>query len=247
MVRSKSTIKELLKRLYRKYRERHFRRYRGMSVQEVFSSIYKENVWGGEKGTFYSGSGTANPNTTQYIKMLTDFIQTNNIRSVAEIGCGDFSIMRQVLKQVDVQYTGMDVVPDLIAHHQENNANAKTQFIVKDAISEPLPETDLLIIRQVLQHLKNNQIAQILAKLGQFKYVIITEHLPVTEDVEYNLDKVTGPHIRMRMNSGVFIDQPPFSLQNVSVLLEYREDDPVKKKMVPAVMRSYLVTIKPSR
>jgi hypothetical protein len=140
----------------------------------------------------------------------------------------------------------MDVVPDLIAHHLEKNANAKTQFLVKDAISEPLPKADLLIIRQVLQHLKNNQISQILQKLDNFKYAIITEHLPITEDVEYNLDKVTGPHIRMRMNSGVFIDKPPFSLPNVSVLMEYREDDPVKKKMVPAVMRSYLITIKQS-
>lgn len=246
MDRKKSKLSSFLKKLYRKYRERHFRRYRGMSVQEVFSSIYKENVWGGEKGTFYSGSGTANPKTAEYIKMMTGFINSHNIRSVAEIGCGDFSIMRQVLQQVDVQYTGMDVVPDLIAHHLEKNANAKTQFLVKDAISEPLPKADLLIIRQVLQHLKNNQISQILQKLDNFKYAIITEHLPITEDVEYNLDKVTGPHIRMRMNSGVFIDLPPFSLPGVSVLMEYREDDPVKKKMVPAVMRSYLVTIKQS-
>lgn len=64
---SNNKFRNFLKKLYRKYRESHSRRYRGMSVQEVSSSIYRENTWGGEKGTFYSGTGT----------VYQDFVQQN--------------------------------------------------------------------------------------------------------------------------------------------------------------------------
>ena len=74
-----------------------------------------------------------------------------------------------------------------------------------------------------------------------FKYALITEHVPITADVEFNLDKITGPHIRMRVNSRVFIDKPPFNINHAKILFEYREDDPVKGKLIPAVVRTYLL------
>lgn len=235
-------LKTLLpKKLYLWYKDRHFRHLRKKSTEEVFAEIYRDNTWGGEKGSFHSGAGTSNPNTHIYIEQLVKFISENNIRSVLEIGCGDFTIMQQVLSQVQVAYTGGDVVEALIQHHQATHQDAQTHFIQLNAIKDSLPAADLVIIRQVLQHLSNEQILQILPKLNNFRYALITEHVPVTADLEYNLDKISGPHIRMRINSGVFIDKPPFNVQHVQTLFEYREDDKVKNRMVPAVMRTCLV------
>jgi hypothetical protein len=134
----------------------------------------------------------------------------------------------------------MDVVPDLVGFNNHNFSNEKIKFILGDAIEEPLRHADLIIIRQVLQHLDNASIAKILDKVRNYRFALITEHIPITKDVKYNIDKVTGPNIRMKMNSGVFIEASPFSLPNTRIFLSYRADDQIKKKIVPAVMRTSL-------
>jgi Methyltransferase domain len=231
----------MFKKLYLLWRERNFFGLKRKNPEDIFSDVYKKNTWGGDPGTFYSGSGTDHPNVVLYIEHLVEFIQSRNIHSIVEIGCGDFTIMQEVLERVHVHYTGADIVPDLIRHHQETYGNEKRKFIQLNAAKDDLPVADMIIIRQVLQHLSNDDIQKILPKFSKYKYAYITEHLPVTDDVEHNLDKITGPHIRMRVNSGVFIDKPPFNCKNVSVLFEYRQDDKLKRKLVPAVIRTYLV------
>ena len=55
------------KKIYFWWKERYFRKLKNKKPEQIFADIYKENVWGGEKGTFYSGTGTANPDTKIYI------------------------------------------------------------------------------------------------------------------------------------------------------------------------------------
>lgn len=210
-------------------------------MEEIFSGIYKRNEWGGAPGTFYSGDGTHHPDTQQYIDQVRKFIVDRSIGSILEIGCGDFHVSGQILKEIDVTYTGGDVVAALIDHHQQNYQTEKIRFLKINAIEDELPNAELIIIRQVLQHLSNEHIQKILVKLSGFKYALITEHLPVSNSVHFNLDKITGPHIRMKFNSGVFIDQYPFSVPRTKVLFEYPHDDIIKGNRVPAVLRTYLV------
>lgn len=231
----------LIKSLYLWWKDRHFRRLRSKPLEEVFTEIYSKNIWGGKPGTFYSGSGTENPNTKIYISELKRLISEKGIQEILDIGCGDFTIMHQVIQQTNISYQGVDVVAPLITDLQGKYATERVKFTVLNAVSDPLPKADLVTIRQVLQHLNNDQIQSVLNKVSKFKYALITEHVPIGKSVEPNIDKIAGPHIRMRVNSGVFIDQPPFSMKNVKVLFEYREDDPVKGKLVPAVIRSYFI------
>ena len=64
------------------------------------------------------------------------------------------------------------------------------------------------MIRQVLQHLSNTQIAAILAKLRAAD-LIVTEHVPTAPGVVRNKDKAAGPDIRLYRKSGVFLESPP--------------------------------------
>lgn len=218
---------------------------RNKSAEQVFTEIYHKEYWGKstEANGYFSGTGTHDANTLKYVDLLTDFIRKNDVKSVFEIGCGDFSIMKQVLSNVKVNYTGADVVADLIAHLQETHGDKKTEFIQLDAIAcRAFPNADLCVIRQVLQHLNNVQISNILEKTNQFKYVIITEHVPVNPEM-LNGDKTLGGYIRLQnaKTSGVFLDAPPFSLK-CKTILSYRKDDKdLKGRIIPAVMVSSLV------
>jgi len=86
-------------------------------------------------------------------------------------------------------------------------------FRVLDITNDALPKADVAIIRQVLQHLSNEQILQALPRiLSAYKYVILTEHLPAREGFEPNVDKPAGPDIRLGIDSGIVLRRPPFNI-----------------------------------
>ena len=181
----KSTLKKLIpKRLQRFIIEIRNRR---KSPEEIFTEIYEKGLWGeapdGRK--YCSGQGTIDENVDKYIGILQAFINKNDVTSIFEIGCGDFTIMKSVLSDSLIKYTGSDVVRNVIDHLTASHGNPHTKFLHLDAIkAASFPPADLCIIRQVLQHLNNSQISEIIRKTKAFKYVIITEHIPLNPVVK---------------------------------------------------------------
>lgn len=182
------------------------------STREVFSEIYATGLWGGSRGEFCSGSGSTLEMTRDYCTTVRTFIEEHGIKSVLDLGCGDFAVGRNL--QVDgVCYLGADIVPSLIQRNQQEFGSETTQFRCIDIIAQPLPEAELCLIRQVFQHLSNSQIVAVLEKLKEFRYVIVTEHYPAhIEDSVPNHDKPHGGDTRIVDNSAVFLDHPPFNL-----------------------------------
>lgn len=202
-----------------------------VSNAACFDDVYKKHRWGGEQG-FYSGTGSHTESIIRpYIELLTRLIVDNELHYIVEIGCGDFHVMQQVLSKVAAQgtffdYTGFDVVRALIKYNQETFGAEHIHFQSGDA-SAPgieLPEGDLCIIRQVLQHLKNADIMRILAKTKKYRYLLVTEGIYEGPGVRYNLDKIAGAHIRLYEFSGVYLERPPYSMQNMVHLLRVPED-----------------------
>lgn len=218
---------------------------RTKSPEEIFTEIYNNNLWGiSPDGRQYcSGFGTIDPNVEKYIKILRNFISEFEIKSVFEIGCGDFTIMKSILSQTDIKYIGSDIVKSLIDHLTDSYGDENVRFIPMDAItSEKYPVADLCIIRQVLQHLSNAQISEIIRKTKKYTFVIITEHVPLYPKKK-NDDKITSGYIRLQNHntSGVYLDATPFSL-NCKKLLSYQQDDKdYYGNRIPAVMLTSLI------
>ena len=108
-------------------------------------------------------------------------------------------------------------------------------FIEMDIITEELPLGDLVFLRQVLQHLSNKQISQIIHKLkSKYQYLVITEHLPMSKNFKPNKDKPQGPDIRLGVNSGVVLSMPPFNLKvlNQTILCEVEEGNGIIQTLV---------------
>lgn len=219
---------------------------RNQSPEEIFTRIYQKNYWGNStKGEqFFSGDGTTDLAAEQYKETLINFIEENAIKSIFEIGCGDFTIMKSVLESTpQTQYYGVDVVKELINHLNQKYQTLNIRFSQADAIATTsFPSADLCIIRQVLQHLSNQQILEILEKTKVFKYVMITEHIPLNPQV-INANKSTGGYIRLQNKaiSGVYLDRPPFN-QAIKTLLSYPQNDKnYDGKIVPAIMQTVLI------
>lgn len=82
----------------------------------------------------------------------------------------------------------------------------------------------------MLQHLSNADIAGFLDKVkGVYKYLVLTEHLPADDQFPPNLDKPSGPDIRLycRQPSGVVLTSPPFDFapRASTVLCEVADTD----------------------
>lgn len=180
---------------------------------DLFDAVYRERMWGGTQEQT-SGWGSHGEHSSKYVDFVRDFIGRNNIQSILDVGCGDFQIGSRICGDVS-RYIGADVSSFII----ERNATvfsklSNVQFMALDVCADPLPQADLITIREVLQHLSNADIALALNNIerSQARFALVTEHLPAPHVLRApNLDKPRGPNIRNPYGSGVYIDLAPFS------------------------------------
>jgi hypothetical protein len=191
------------------------RRNQRMTTEEVFTDIYSNNRWGGRSGTFCSGDGSREMAiVSPYVKTITAELDRMGAASmtVIDLGCGDYSVGRQ-LSPVCGRYIGVDIVKPLIAYNQTAFGSRTVSFQHSNIIQDTLPDGDICFVRQVLQHLSNDQIAAVVPKLDQFRWCFITEHHPSPGKLQGpNGDKPHGDGIRITHGSGVFLDEPPFNI-----------------------------------
>jgi SAM-dependent methyltransferase len=215
-------FKKVLHTLSERYKDWRLKR---MPLKSVFEEIYAQNAWGGEKGSFYSGAGSNGSVAEDYAALIKRFIAEREIKSVLDIGCGDFRVGAAFVSP-DVQYVGSDIVGLLIERNQREFGCATIAFTCLDAVNDELPDAELCLIRQVLQHLTNAEIERILLKTKKFKYLIVTEHHPAPSlDFEPNRDAIHGGLIRTFSQSGVYPHLPPFAIGEARVLLSVAAPD----------------------
>lgn len=186
----------------------------------AFSAVYARKAWGDDGSVFYSGPGSAEePVTKAYVEMLAArFAAMPAKPRVLDLGCGDFRVARQLLDHV-ASYTGVDVVPELVAHNNATYGSDRVRFICADIAADELPEADIVLVREVLQHLSNAQVAAILAKLRRYpEAYVTTPEPPAGADITPNRDLVPGPDTRSVFGSALLLEKPPFDLRAEIVL-----------------------------
>jgi SAM-dependent methyltransferase len=221
----KSTIRRSLAHFFPSFDpENYKRRLVGKPDAEIFSEIYRKKLWGGRLllGS-HSGSGSRNPTViVPYVRAVRNFLIELERPSVLDLGCGDFYVGCQLVDYASA-FIACDIVDFVI--EQNRRRYPSMDFKVIDAAEDNLPKADIILIRQVFQHLSNAQILKIIPKLAAYRYAVITEHLPGYSEFAPNLDKLTGPDHRVNFGSGVILTEPPFNLKAESskVLCEVRE------------------------
>ena len=118
----------------------------------------------------FSGDGSIPEVVEPYVSSVRTFLSQRPPSDVVEIGCGDFAVASRLIDLART-YTACDVVPELMF------VRDNLTFRAIDAVTDPLPPGDLVIVRQVFQHLRNDQIQAILRKFGRYRTWIISEHV----------------------------------------------------------------------
>lgn len=67
------------------------------NAQFVFDTIYKQKIWGSGDDTIGSSGVGSDPIVLAgYINFLNEFIAEKSIKSISDVGCGDWQYMQHV-------------------------------------------------------------------------------------------------------------------------------------------------------
>jgi SAM-dependent methyltransferase len=193
------------------------------SMADIFTEVYEKNIWKGNEEE--GGYATLNPDaayTQKYIELIRKFLKERKIKHVVDLGCGNFTLSRQFLVP-GIRYTGIEVVPRLVEFLRENYAGDEIGFECLDITENDLPDGEVCLIKEVLQHFSNAEILNVLRKCKKYKYTIVTDAVPHPQkfpEVIVNLDISHGPLTRYHFNSALFFDKPPFNLTKIETLAE---------------------------
>lgn len=150
----------------------------GECRKNIFTKICNNHSWGGMSK---SGPGSDVKNIMVYCDIVDRFLDKfyyDGAKIVGEIGCGDWSTTAKLNLSKYDSYIGIDIVPSMVFENMRKYGDSKHRFLCIDAVVEDIPKVDVLIIKDVLQHLSINSIFAILNKiLVSTKYAIITNDI----------------------------------------------------------------------
>ena len=137
--------------------------------KNAFRHIYLSNHWQNyfklDLQKSRSGPGSNLNYTSDMSRELEKFFAEKNIKTILDIGCGDFIWMNLLLNKYYNydKYLGLDIVDELIKNNNLKYSNDKISFKTFDLVKDQIPKGfDIILIRDVFIHLKNEQIVNFL-------------------------------------------------------------------------------------
>jgi SAM-dependent methyltransferase len=200
-------------------------------------------MWGADGShQFFSGVGSRGRTAEVYVDTMVPIIaahlsELNSNATIVDLGCGDFWVGACLLERLpSVKYIGCDVVPELVEYNRKTFGSNRIEFRLLDIVSADLPIGDICLVRQVFQHLSNQEISRTLPKLQKYRHVYVTEGHPIVREGKINPDKPTGEDVRFDWTTGhgrgVELDQSPYNL----------DVDEVCRVATPAPVHEIIVT-----
>lgn len=197
-----SSIKALLRRVPGVSRlswMTYLARLKLSSREKVFSEIHRKNGWAGRESL--SGTGSDLTETGELIRLLPIMLKELRIQSILDLPCGDFNWM-QHLDLGSIQYTGGDIVPELIERNKQKYGRDGRHFVQLDLAVDRLPSVQLILCRDCLVHLSFADISRALQNIARSDaQYLLTTHYP---DRHPNEEIITGQWRTLNLTAAPF-------------------------------------------
>ena len=136
-----------------------------LSNSVKFNIIHKLNIWNSFETM--SGSGSEIRNTRIISNILPKIIKKYKIKTLFDCPCGDMNYMSKILKRLKknlkIKYVGGDIVKNLIINNRKKYPMYK--FIHFDIINDKISKYDLIMVKDLLNHLSFNNIKEVLSNI----------------------------------------------------------------------------------
>jgi len=180
-----------------------------------------KDFWNRRFGTpeTYCGSGSYIQNTKETISWIQDMLKLTKTKSILDLGCGDWNWMKEVNLE-GIHYTGIDLDEEFIEENKEKYP--QHTFLVADALKGKYPTVDLVICRDLLLHLKDEDIAKILEKIINSKsiYFMTSSHMGGANRDFSNREKKKVYTRRKRPSRRVNLLIPPWCFESPEYYVE---------------------------
>lgn len=147
--------------------------------ESVFNTIYKTKYWKRNKSDDDSGNGSTIKATVETVKIITKIIEQYKIKSMYDTSCGTMNWITKVLDKTKIKYIGADISSFIINKNKNNSKLSKYTLIVNDITTGKIPKCDLILCRDVLQHLSIKQIHAALKNISssKCKYLLVSNYI----------------------------------------------------------------------
>jgi hypothetical protein len=191
-----------LYRIYTEYKTARF--YKKRELEDIFTEINLGNKWAGQESS--SGIGSDLLQTKTIIREIPILLRELGVSTFLDLPCGDHNWMQKA-DLSGVQYIGGDIVENLIERNNKVFGNHQKIFTKIDLSKDPLPNADLILVRDCLVHLNYDTINLIINNLkkSSIKYILTTT-FPITKR---NYDITTGNWRPLNLNKNPFYFPPP--------------------------------------
>ena len=185
------------------------------TTQQVFTDIYANKIWGtNDEGLGWSGIGSSLQATIAYREFIENFLRDYSIKTVVDLGCGDWEFSR-FINWANINYLGIDIVRQVVERNIEKYQTDTIHFMHADALGYDMPSADLLICKEVLQHLSNKEIFAICSQFRKYKYCLITNGIDYETLTSENREISCGDYRPLDLTA------PPFNIPGIKILTFY--------------------------
>jgi len=141
-----------------------------MNLTSIFHNKFKNNSWSSKESV--SGTGSELDITKDLRIGLQNLLKKYNIKTMLDVPCGDFNWVKEI-DLSGIKYIGADIVPEIV---EKNKVLYDFDFNVMNIITDKIPDVDLLLVRDCLVHLSNNNILKFIenVKNSNIKYLLTT-------------------------------------------------------------------------
>lgn len=172
----------------------------GLDLQERFALLHRLGVY--HHAESLSGAASTLGETSRFRAALPGWIAAHEVSTMLDIPCGDFHWMQRV--DFAGQYTGADIVPEIVQENQRVHGSARRQFRLLDATRDPLPRVDLILCRDLFVHLGNRDVLAALRNMvASGSRLLVTNHFR---------DRESNPEIESGDFRPIHLCRPPFCL-----------------------------------
>jgi len=148
------------------------------TLSDVFDTIYKEGKWG---APLSSGPGSTMEYTEDIQSGIFNLIVKLGIKSVLDVGCGRCTWIRKAIPE-GVSYLGIDTSSVVIGLNKAVFNPSGWTFKHHDLSVEGLDaKADLVICRDVMTHLPNSYVRNLLANIRKCSSRLLATDWPATQ------------------------------------------------------------------
>lgn len=122
---------------------------RSPSIENIFTEIYKKNVWADPESR--SGFGSNIYAASAISEALPPLLREIDAKTILDIPCGDFNWMKNVDLPIE-SYIGADIVDKIVVDNARRYKSENRRFIKLDIIKDHLPQADVIFCRDCLVH-----------------------------------------------------------------------------------------------